>query len=67
MNTFHWHITDSQSFPLIVAEFPELAQKGAYGSHQVYSPHDVEEVVAYAGAVSGPIFLILGASDQYSL
>jgi hexosaminidase len=49
---FHWHITDSQSFPLEVPGFPELSQKGAYSSDEIYSTRDVQEIVAYAGAVS---------------
>ncbi len=30
MNTLHWHITDAQSFPIIVEALPNLAMKGAY-------------------------------------
>jgi Glycosyl hydrolase family 20, catalytic domain len=52
LNTFHWHITDSQSFPLSIADFPELAIKGSYSPHEVYSPDDVQDIVACAGAVS---------------
>jgi len=52
MSQFHWHVVDSQSFPLDVAGFPELAQKGAYSSSQVYSSSDVDDIVKYAGAVS---------------
>ena len=52
MSQFHWHIVDSQSFPLVVAEFPELSQKGAYSPSQVYSNSDVDDIVKYAGAVS---------------
>ncbi|KAF7365597.1 Beta-hexosaminidase [Mycena venus] len=50
INMFHWHIVDSQSFPLSLPEFPELAQKGAYSSSEVYSPADVQEIVSYAAA-----------------
>lgn len=49
---FHWHIVDSQSFPLEVAEFPELSHKGAYSTDEIYTPSDLQDVVAYAGAVS---------------
>ncbi|KAJ7626638.1 beta-hexosaminidase [Mycena polygramma] len=50
INTFHWHIVDSQSFPLSLPEFPELAQKGAYSGSEVYSPADVQDIVSYAAA-----------------
>lgn len=52
INQFHWHIVDSQSFPLQVPGFPELSQKGAYSSSMVYSRSDVKDIVSYAGAVS---------------
>ena len=52
INQFHWHIVDSQSFPLQVPGFPELSQKGAYSSSMVYSASDVKDIVSYAGAVS---------------
>ncbi|KAI0759376.1 N-acetylhexosaminidase [Trametes elegans] len=50
MSQFHWHVVDSQSFPLEVPGFAELAAKGAYSSSTVYSASDVQEIVAYAGA-----------------
>ncbi|KAI0823997.1 N-acetylhexosaminidase [Trametes gibbosa] len=50
MSQFHWHVVDSQSFPLEVPGYTELASKGAYDSSMVYSPKDVEDIVAYAGA-----------------
>jgi len=52
MSQFHWHVVDSQSFPLTIPEFPELAQKGAYSSQEIYSSADIKDVVNYAGAVS---------------
>ncbi|KAJ7465078.1 glycoside hydrolase family 20 protein, partial [Mycena latifolia] len=50
INTFHWHIVDSQSFPLSLPDFPELAQKGAYSASELYTPTDVQDIVAYAAA-----------------
>ncbi|KAF7977698.1 hypothetical protein HWV62_2956 [Athelia sp. TMB] len=50
INTFHWHVVDSQSFPLEVAGFEELSQAGAYSTDQIYSATDVQDIVAYAGA-----------------
>ncbi|KIJ61060.1 glycoside hydrolase family 20 protein, partial [Hydnomerulius pinastri MD-312] len=50
INTFHWHITDSQSFPLMVAQYPELAINGAYSAEEMYSESDVQYIVAYAAA-----------------
>jgi hexosaminidase len=51
INTFHWHIVDSQSFPLQIPGFLEISAKGAYSPSSVYSPSDVAGVVAYAAAV----------------
>ncbi|KAF7357419.1 Beta-hexosaminidase [Mycena sanguinolenta] len=50
INMFHWHIVDSQSFPLSLPQFPELAQQGAYSTSEVYSPADVQAIVSYAAA-----------------
>ncbi|KAM0048521.1 putative beta-N-acetylhexosaminidase [Helianthus debilis subsp. tardiflorus] len=47
LNVFHWHITDSQSFPLVLESEPELARKGSYGSGLVYTGDDVERVVEF--------------------
>ncbi len=43
MNVFHWHLSDSTSFPLIVPNTNLSA--GAYGRSQRYSRADVETVV----------------------
>lgn len=48
LNTFHWHATDSQAFPLALASVPELAAHGAYGEGAVYSRADVRAVVQHA-------------------
>lgn len=48
MNVFHWHITDSQSFPLYFDSLPEFAEFGAYSPEMTYNKWDVEEIVRYA-------------------
>ncbi|KAI9316280.1 glycoside hydrolase superfamily [Dichotomocladium elegans] len=57
---FHWHISDSQSFPLELESVPELAEFGAYRQKRgkrkgqqermVYTKADVGRIVAYARA-----------------
>ena len=50
LNQFHWHIVDSQSFPLQLPSFPELANSAAYSNSSVYSAEDVQDIVSYAAA-----------------
>ncbi|XP_028037958.1 chitooligosaccharidolytic beta-N-acetylglucosaminidase [Bombyx mandarina] len=47
LNTFHWHITDSQSFPLVLQKRPNLSKLGAYSPTKVYTKQDIRDVVAY--------------------
>lgn len=47
MNRLHWHITDAQSWPLVVPAIPELSIAGAYAPGLVYSPWDVADVMQY--------------------
>ena len=51
INQFHWHLVDSQSFPLQIPGFTDLSAKGAYEPSMIYTPKDVKEIVDYAGAV----------------
>lgn len=48
LNRFHWHMTDSQSFPYVSKHYPQLAKYGAYSSREVYTMDDVREIVAFA-------------------
>ncbi|KAF1963321.1 hypothetical protein CC80DRAFT_396988 [Byssothecium circinans] len=48
MNRFHLHVTDSQSWPLVIPSIPELSAKGAYRPDQIYSPEDFADIQYYA-------------------
>jgi len=64
LNVFHWHIADSQSFPIALNDMPskesedgedlpglplsQLASKGAYSSSMIYSKKDIAKLVDYA-------------------
>merc|ERR1719379_2994782 len=48
LNVFHWHITDTHSFPLYSRRVPQLTLYGAYSPRKVYSPEDIREIVDYA-------------------
>ena len=47
LNVLHWHITDSQSFPLLTNRTPALTM-GAYSPLLTYSVSDVRGLVAHA-------------------
>ena len=47
LNRLHWHVTDTQSFPIEVASEPRMAQYGAYSPEQVYSAQEVAQLVQY--------------------
>lgn len=48
LNTFHWRVSDSQSFSLKLKSIPQLACFGAYGPGASYSLDDVKLIVKYA-------------------
>ncbi|KAG5000353.1 beta-hexosaminidase 2-like [Glycine soja] len=47
LNVLHLHLTDAESFPLVLPSEPALAEKGAYAPHMVYSPKDVKKLVEF--------------------
>ncbi|OXG85443.1 hexosaminidase [Cryptococcus neoformans A2-102-5] len=49
LNVFHWHVTDSNSWPLDLDRYPELAAKGAYSRSETYSQKDIQMIIDYAG------------------
>lgn len=48
LNVLHWHITDSDSFPIQSLSHPNLTLYGAFSPEEVYSASDVAELVDYA-------------------
>lgn len=48
LNVFHWHATDSQSFPLEIPSVPQLTTFGAYSSKHIYRQTDIKEIIKYA-------------------
>ncbi|CAK1586026.1 unnamed protein product [Parnassius mnemosyne] len=48
MNVFHWHVTDSQSFPLESRRVPQFTKYGAYSANEIYSTEEVRESIRYA-------------------
>lgn len=47
LNVLHWHIVDTQSFPLEIPSYPKLWD-GAYSVSERYSFADAAEIVSYA-------------------
>ncbi|XP_063976668.1 probable beta-hexosaminidase fdl isoform X2 [Diachasmimorpha longicaudata] len=48
LNTFHWHISDSQSFPFESSIFPQMARWGAFSGDEIYTPEDIKDLVDYS-------------------
>lgn len=48
LNVFHWHITDSHSFPVVIQSHPYLHRYGAFAPHKVYTAQDIRSIVQYA-------------------
>ncbi|RHY27539.1 hypothetical protein DYB32_006705, partial [Aphanomyces invadans] len=48
LNRFHWHITDSSSFPIEIKFEPKFNLYGNYQSDMAYSQANVKEIVAFA-------------------
>lgn len=47
LNTFHWHMTDTHSFPYVSKSNPQLSKLGAYSSRQIYTPEDVKDIIEF--------------------
>ncbi|KAI4490970.1 hypothetical protein M0802_010546 [Mischocyttarus mexicanus] len=48
LNTFHWHITDSHSFPYESKTYPLLTKYGAYSKDKVYTKENIKDIIRFA-------------------
>ena len=48
MNTLHWHLSDSHSFPFVSKTVPKMSEYGAYLPDKTYTPETVKDIVTYA-------------------
>ncbi|KAH8879792.1 N-acetylglucosaminidase [Thozetella sp. PMI_491] len=49
LNILHWHLSDTQSWPVELDVYPEVT-KDAYSARETYSAEDVQAIIAYARA-----------------
>ncbi|KAJ5936207.1 hypothetical protein N7454_005505 [Penicillium verhagenii] len=49
LNVLHWHLDDSQSWPVHMASYPEMVND-AYSPRETFSAADIRSVIAYARA-----------------
>lgn len=49
LNVLHWHLLDSQSWPVQIKAYPQMTLD-AYSAREVYSHDDIRAVIAYAKA-----------------
>ncbi|CAG8619881.1 5285_t:CDS:2, partial [Ambispora leptoticha] len=47
LNVLHWHIVDSQSWPIEVKAYPAMTND-AYSNREIYTPRDVRDVIEFA-------------------
>ncbi|XP_031835278.2 beta-hexosaminidase 1 isoform X1 [Nomia melanderi] len=52
LNTFHWHIIDSHSFPYVSRTWPKFSKFGSYTATKIYNEEDIKEIIAY-GLIRG--------------
>lgn len=48
LNVFHWHVTDTHSFPLESTRVPQFTRYGAYSAKEIYTAEEVRELIKYA-------------------
>lgn len=67
LSTFHWHITDAQSWPLQLPHHPELSQSGAYSNAEVYSIEEIQELTKYANSKGVEVMIEIDTPGHTSI
>ncbi|EEA18669.1 woronin body major protein [Talaromyces marneffei ATCC 18224] len=49
LNILHWHLDDSQSWPVQMSTYPQMT-KDAYSPSETYSHENIKDIIAYARA-----------------
>lgn len=49
LNVFHWHLDDTQSWPIQMKVYPQMV-KDAYSQREQFSHQDIQDIVSYAKA-----------------
>ncbi|KAK3897645.1 beta-hexosaminidase 2 [Staphylotrichum tortipilum] len=57
LNRLHVHVTDSQSWPLVLPSMPEVSEMGAYHPSQTYSPTDIDRIQRYGAERGVEVYL----------
>jgi len=48
LNTLHWHIVDTESFPAVIPKYPKLSELGAFRPDAIYTKETIVDIVNYA-------------------
>jgi hexosaminidase len=51
LNVLHWHVVDSQSWPYVSSNFPELSEKAAFCRDCTYNIAQIKDVVQTAASL----------------
>lgn len=47
LNSLHWHLTDTSSWPVEIKMYPRMID-GAYSRREIYTQNNIQEIVQYA-------------------
>lgn len=50
MNVLHWHITDDESFPLLLTKYSQITETSKFSDAWIFTKSDVQHLIEYAMA-----------------